>query len=280
MRDKKALQELLALDRETLEMMSPKPFKPRTLDVIVSTYAPHLYSDQDLALIKKLSGLEQEHFSHVVPRKARNKRVTGKRCCQTEDMVEEKTESSQSEDMTEEEVINRVNKKLRKTKISKDATPSSPSSSSPSVDAPSSSVLSPPELPEEFKNRIRELNGTDTKFLMHKTLSNTDVEPNNNRLSMPVKKVECEFLSQAEKAVLDERESKKKLVGLEVTVIDPCLREFSLLLKKWDMKTTSTYNLVSAWNHIVSNNKLRRDHQLHIWSFRVENKLYFLLNKL
>lgn len=203
-------------------------------------------------------------FSHVVPRKAKNKRVTRKRC-------------SQSEDMAEEEVINLANKKPRNTKMSKNATPSS--SSSPPIDAPSLSVSSPPELPEEIKNCIRELNGTNTKFFMHKTLFNTDVEPNNNHLSMPLKKIECEFLNQAEKEMLDER-NDKKLVGLKVKVIDPCFREFALLLKKWDMKTTSTYNLVCAWNCIVSNNKLQRDHQLHIWSFRVQNKLYFLLNKL
>ena len=62
MRHNKDLQELLALDRETLEMMSPKPFKPHTLDVILSMYAPQLYSEENLAKIKKFFELEQEHF--------------------------------------------------------------------------------------------------------------------------------------------------------------------------------------------------------------------------
>ena len=45
------------------------------------------------------------------------------------------------------------------------------------------------------------------------------------------------------------------------------------------MATTSTYDLVKYWKYVVSHNKLEKAHKFHIWSFKVDNKLYFLLNK-
>ncbi|KAL3037984.1 hypothetical protein AAZX31_01G103500 [Glycine max] len=118
---------------------------------------------------------------------------------------------------------------------------------------------------------------------MHKRLFWSDVKPNNNRLSMPINEIMCEFLTQAEIEKLDERNGsngKGRLVGLELTVLDPCLREFTLPLKKWSMQRTDTYNLVTDWNSIVSTNEFEEGQELQIWSFRVDNKLYLLLNKL
>jgi len=68
---------------------------------------------------------------------------------------------------------------------------------------------------------------------------------------------------------LDERENGR-LIGLEVTVLDYCLRKYSLPMKKWKMKT-NTYNLVKEWNKIASTNNFEEDQELHIWSFRASN---------
>ncbi|XP_057418267.1 B3 domain-containing protein At2g24670-like [Lotus japonicus] len=129
------------------------------------------------------------------------------------------------------------------------------------------------ELPIEIRNRIEELNGTNTQFLMSKKLYNTDVKANNNRLSMPENSIKCEFLTEAEKKSTAEQQ------GVDVTVLDPGLREHSLVLKKWKMNSVFVYNLIKNWNKVVSENHFQKDHELQIWSFRVNTKLYFVLNK-
>ncbi|XP_057418268.1 B3 domain-containing protein At2g24670-like [Lotus japonicus] len=129
------------------------------------------------------------------------------------------------------------------------------------------------DLPVEIRNRIAELNGTNTQFLMSKKLYNTDVNANNNRLSLPENSIKYEFLNEAEK------ECTREGVGLDVTVLDPCLREHPLVLKKWKMKSVFVYNLIKNWNKVASENKFKKDHELQIWSFKVNTKLYFVLNK-
>ncbi|CAJ1948868.1 unnamed protein product [Sphenostylis stenocarpa] len=113
---------------------------------------------------------------------------------------------------------------------------------------------------------------------MHKTLFASDVRRNNNRLSMPVNEIRCDFLNEQEIAQLNERDSGK-IIGLMVTVLDPCLREYVLPLKKWTMNTI-TYNLVKEWYQIVCDNNFQESQELQIWSFRTTNKLYVILNKL
>ena len=66
-----------------------------------------------------------------------------------------------------------------------------------------------PDLPVQFKNRVTELSGHDLKYLMHKRLFCSDVRPNNNRLSMPMNEIMCEFLTQDEIEKLDEPESSQ-----------------------------------------------------------------------
>jgi len=183
-------------------------------------------------------------------------------------------------------------KKQRKIILSSSSSSSSPPPSSsllPSLPPPPlrmrvtmvSPTPSSPELPGlsmEFRNLFTELNGYDLNFLMHKKLFPSDVKPNNNRLSIPMSEIKCDFLTQDEIMKLDEKE-KRKIIGLEVTVLDPCMREYTLPMKKWTMKS-DTYNLVKEWNKIVATNKFKVDEELQIWSFRVNRKLYFFLNKL
>ncbi|KAL9303181.1 hypothetical protein ACSQ67_020444 [Phaseolus vulgaris] len=129
----------------------------------------------------------------------------------------------------------------------------------------------PKELPLEFKNQINELNECDLQFLMHKRLFRSDVKTNNNRLSMPIKEIRADFLTKEEITKLNERENGSddgRLIGLKVTMLDPCLKEYTLPMKKWSM-TTNTYNLVKEWNKIVSANKFEEDQELQIWSFEL-----------
>ncbi|KAI4305184.1 hypothetical protein L6164_028567 [Bauhinia variegata] len=136
-----------------------------------------------------------------------------------------------------------------------------------------------PDLPIEFKNMIRELEGCDVKFLMQKQLYDTDISMNNNRLSMPHSQIHCEFLNANEKAILNERERDRRLpCGIEVVVLDPCLRLFNLSLKRWGMGSVSIYNLVKNWKRVVKENHLQSGDYMEIWSFRVHGNLYLLLN--
>ncbi|RVW90659.1 hypothetical protein CK203_038784 [Vitis vinifera] len=48
----------------------------------------------------------------------------------------------------------------------------------------------PPELPEDFKVRIREMNGTHPILVLEKQLFKTDINKGENRLSMPLTKSE------------------------------------------------------------------------------------------
>ncbi|XP_061371018.1 B3 domain-containing protein At2g31720-like [Gastrolobium bilobum] len=168
------------------------------------------------------------------------------------------------------------NKKSRKTTKN-----NASSSSSPPTPSPPQSSPTPPVLPEEFKNHMRELNGggSEMQFVMSKNLSKTDVSAKHNRLSMPQSEICCDFLTEAEKATLHEREGRL-LRGVEVKVLDPSFREHTLILKRWEMTSTSIYSLNKEWKSVVSQNRLQEGDQLQIWSCRVDAQLFLLLNKL
>ncbi|KAL5063221.1 hypothetical protein RYX36_024970 [Vicia faba] len=136
----------------------------------------------------------------------------------------------------------------------------------------------PPELPSHVNDMIKVLNGSDIKYIMCKELFKSDLNNNLNRLSMPITQIKSDFLTEIEKATLETRDQEEKPIGIKVTVLDPCFNEFSLFLKKWNMKTTSIYILHQDWTHVLLENKFKENQKLDIWSFRVNEKLYLLLN--
>ncbi|XP_027362653.1 B3 domain-containing protein At2g24670-like [Abrus precatorius] len=238
MRDIKVLKELMEniVDSETRQKMSCKPFKPCYLDAIISKLAPKFYSKEEMAQVMEFHKLHPRIKSRS--RTMNSKRTITKRHRQVEEMLEDE----------------RVTKK-------------------PKVIITSKNKASP-DLPAKFKSRITQLNGHDIKFIMHKRLFLSDLRTNNNRLSMPLKEIMSDFLTEDEKSKLDEKEGTSgRCHGVEVIVLDPCLREFTLLLKKWKMQTTSIYNLVKDWNKIVSANEFVKDHKLQMWSFRDMRKV-------
>ncbi|GMN43747.1 hypothetical protein TIFTF001_012953 [Ficus carica] len=95
----------------------------------------------------------------------------------------------------------------------------------------------PSEMPVNLKNRIVEIGGEDFKFVLQKELSPTDVNRNNNRLSVPERlRARAEFIKEDEKAKLMRE-------GMEVLVVDQGLREYTLCLKTWKMGKCLVYNL-------------------------------------
>ncbi|PON95122.1 B3 domain-containing protein [Trema orientale] len=145
--------------------------------------------------------------------------------------------------------------------------------------------LSPIEhLPSGLRDKIRELGGDDLKLILDKKLTATDVNKNNNRLSILVSHGRCpEFLREDEKVELEKRDEKceKRLKGIQVKVYDQSLREYHRCkLKQWYMGSNPVYNLDTKWYDIVLDNKLAKDDNVRLWSFRVQFELCFALAKL
>ncbi|RVW87504.1 putative B3 domain-containing protein [Vitis vinifera] len=107
----------------------------------------------------------------------------------------------------------------------------------------------PPELPEDLKVRIREMNGTRPILVLEKQLFKTDINENENRLSMPLNQIRREFLSEDEKMRVVE--------GMQVKLIQPSLEETTVTFKKWKMKESChLYVFTREWKLIVNDNSL------------------------
>lgn len=133
-----------------------------------------------------------------------------------------------------------------------------------------------PDLPLQFRQRINELRGTKITLVIRKTLSETDLSKGHDRLSMPFNQILNDFLTDGEKERLRAQES------IEVTVIDPKLKEVKLTLRQWDMtkesgKTCSSYVLRKKWKKLADDNHLKEKQKLHVWSFLVEQSTHFAL---
>ena len=131
----------------------------------------------------------------------------------------------------------------------------------------------PPELPEDLKVRIREMNRTHPILVLEKRLFKTDINEGENRLSMPLNQIRREFLSEDEKMRVVE--------GMQVKLIQPSLEETTVTFKKWKMKESChLYVFTREWKLIVNNNSLGRRTRIQVWSFRVGSELWFALVRL
>lgn len=139
-----------------------------------------------------------------------------------------------------------------------------------------------PELPMNFKSKIREITGTESEevgliFFCEKNLSWSDVNPAASRLLMPLKKLKNDFLTEEEKVILARKGS------IEALLIQPSLDECKIKLKKWDMggkskgNFTENYVLVTTWNKVVEDNNMAQDMKVQLWSFRRGDELCFAL---
>jgi hypothetical protein len=140
--------------------------------------------------------------------------------------------------------------------------------------------MPPPDFPEELKERIKALggSGTQVELVIQKSLYDSDLRPNNNRLSMPFKQINEGFLRE------EERKDLAKRKAMTVPFIEPSGKCDEMTLKQWDMpkktgKTSSTYVLVTHWNKVVQANGLGLNDVVQVWSLRVgpEQKLCLAL---
>ncbi|KAL1214337.1 B3 domain-containing protein [Cardamine amara subsp. amara] len=130
--------------------------------------------------------------------------------------------------------------------------------------------------PEWLLRLIRSKNGENPKKILNKGLTASDVDFGKHRLSIPLSKiVDEDFLNPAEERVVDLQYRKILKTGVDATLVASDLREFELNLRLWPMGNTHLFNLVSGWNDVVKNCRLKENDQIRLWSFHANDKLYF-----
>jgi len=142
-----------------------------------------------------------------------------------------------------------------------------------------------PELPLAFKEKIEQMEGCEVKLVIQKELTKSDVDKDQSRLSIPIGKIEENFLTPTEELSLDyvpqKKKGRKKIVGMFVPVLDPNLILYKdMCFKKWKMETREVYIITNKWNKFVAENRFEAKKKVQLWSFRCHGELYFALVKL
>ncbi|KAF2324041.1 hypothetical protein GH714_006348 [Hevea brasiliensis] len=81
-------------------------------------------------------------------------------------------------------------------------------------------------------------------------------------------------MSEDEKSKLKEQKE-----NIPVTLMEPCGDESKMLLRQWNLKSSSTYVLTSSWkkvlerNHQGSSGKFKHNDIVQLWSFRRNGEL-------
>ncbi|KAF9667345.1 hypothetical protein SADUNF_Sadunf15G0013300 [Salix dunnii] len=144
-----------------------------------------------------------------------------------------------------------------------------------------SCVLDPlADLPPKVRERIVSMEGKDVELVVEKQLYQTDMNDTNSRLSIPIRQVIAKnFLKDEEKRALVDGDC------LKVKILEPSLDMVSdMNLKQWNMfkekgSVSSSYVFITHWNSLRRRNHLCLFDRIQVWSFRVENDLYFALVK-
>ncbi|XP_058003627.1 B3 domain-containing protein At2g31420-like [Hevea brasiliensis] len=139
----------------------------------------------------------------------------------------------------------------------------------------------PPDVPDEWWDKIRTKGGTDVKLVIMKQMFTTDLNPHHDRFSIPFKQIrDSNFLTEDEKSKLKEQKE-----NIPVTLMEPCGDESKMLLRQWNLKSSSTYVLTSSWkkvlerNHQGSSGKFKQNDIVQLWSFRRNGELWLALFK-
>lgn len=133
------------------------------------------------------------------------------------------------------------------------------------------------DLPEEFKRKIETMGGTSdkVKLVLLKKLYASDLDPQQNRFSLPVNQLLCNFLEAEEVERLEKREV------MNISLIDPMVEEEAICLKQWNYWSNSkSYVLITQWSDVAVKNRLKENDLIQVWSFRdCDNNLHLVLVK-
>ncbi|CAL0299021.1 unnamed protein product [Lupinus luteus] len=126
----------------------------------------------------------------------------------------------------------------------------------------------PSEMPQEFINKINEMGGNETVLLITKSLFDSDLSDQQNRLSIPSKQIKnMNFLREGEVEDLEGGNS------MEVKLVQPSLEVTNITLAKWNMRKgngsiSSSFVLrSSSWKKVIKDNQLQVDDRIQVWSF-------------
>ncbi|KAL9292653.1 putative transcription factor B3-Domain family [Arabidopsis thaliana] len=142
------------------------------------------------------------------------------------------------------------------------------------------------ETPEWLVNVMRDMKeAKDAKLIFEKTLFVTDVNPTQNRLSMPSNNLfRNDFLTSVESRIIDKDIKNDKKIGVGAILVDQQCKKWGVMLKRWEMKKESgqgswNYNLICGWNDIVEANGLKEGDNISLWSFRSCGILCFAMEQ-
>ncbi|PON75786.1 B3 domain-containing protein [Parasponia andersonii] len=136
----------------------------------------------------------------------------------------------------------------------------------------------PPPMPEALMEKIRGIEGVDlssTELIIQKQLRQSDLQQNQNRISMPLRQItEEQFLTDEETTALTGRmeNDEKHVEELEVKFVDPRLEHIrGISLRRWDYNSSTSYVLTKGWYNMIKSNQLRAKEIVQIWFFRANN---------
>ncbi|CAH9108251.1 unnamed protein product [Cuscuta europaea] len=150
----------------------------------------------------------------------------------------------------------------------------------------------PGPMPGRFRDGIRQIAGpgaeiTEEMLLIEKEITATDLKPDQNRLSFPLKQMRrTDFLTAGEEERLATRQNNNNNVGsLDVALIAVVNGEIvkrEVDFRRWEMQKKSGKSSVSlvvtgTWNKIKGTLGLAKGTKVQIWSVRVDAKLWLSL---
>ncbi|KAJ0244998.1 hypothetical protein HA466_0185030 [Hirschfeldia incana] len=124
-------------------------------------------------------------------------------------------------------------------------------------------------MPYWLDKFIRVHNGVGPKMIIEKSLTATDVNSNNGRLSVPSSQiVDKDFVTEHFNGLGGE--------GVDATIVDCNLCTWEVNMRIWDMSRPMC-NLVKGWNQVVKDIDLQEKDNIRLWSFHSSDKLFFAL---
>lgn len=127
-----------------------------------------------------------------------------------------------------------------------------------------------PEMPTTMRDRIEEMGGYEINLVIQKQLTDTDLNKNEGRLSMPKKKLAFDFTTEEERNLLSQQENKNKK-GINVMIMNNMVEDIrSICLKKWKIGSGNgdVYCLMTQWNAFVEETGLKSGQHIQLWCFR------------
>ncbi|VVB07481.1 unnamed protein product [Arabis nemorensis] len=116
----------------------------------------------------------------------------------------------------------------------------------------------PEETPEWLVNLMREENGFDAKLIIEKELTATDIAKHQNRLLIPLNMiVEEDFLNEEEMRFITDHRLKRRVKGVDVIFVGFEGQKCELNFRRWDMKSSANYVLISGWHNAATKRKTR-----------------------